>query len=206
MKIINLTEPGGSIYTCNVYMVLGDWNALEDTNSLVDVGRDPAIIQRLKDINTGVGKRQVEQVILTHSHFDHVGLLSEIRKTFSPTVYAFSRFEGVDLLLKDGDIVRLGDVNFEVIHTPGHSHDSICLCSEQGGILFSGDSPVNISAQDTYGEDFVNALRRISRKNITAIYPGHDEPITDRAGEILRASIKNVIEGKAKGGKKGAGY
>ena len=48
MKIINLTE-GSSIYTPNVYLVTGTWNALDDVNTLVDVGMDQAIVKRINE-------------------------------------------------------------------------------------------------------------------------------------------------------------
>ena len=55
MKILNLTEKS-NVYTSNVYFVLGTWNALPDVNTLVDVGRDPAVIEAIKNASTGVGK------------------------------------------------------------------------------------------------------------------------------------------------------
>ncbi|MCD6455862.1 MAG: hypothetical protein J7K81_03615 [Methanophagales archaeon] len=64
MKIINLTAHS-RIYTCNVYLVLGDHNALADVNTLIDAGRDPEAISNLKEASTGVGKKRVEQVIIS---------------------------------------------------------------------------------------------------------------------------------------------
>ena len=72
MKIINLTE-NSTVYTSNVYLVLGSWNSLSDVNTLFDVGRDPNILEILNNTSTGFGKKRVEQVVLTHSHYDHTG-------------------------------------------------------------------------------------------------------------------------------------
>ena len=108
MKIINLTEKG-TIYTSNVYLVRGTWNTMEDVNTLVDVGMDQAIVKRINESSTGVGKQRVAQVVLTHSHSDHTGILPLIREIFHPRVYAFSPYiGGVDHLLRDGDMVRMG--------------------------------------------------------------------------------------------------
>ena len=74
MKILNLAAKNG-VYSCNVYLVLGSWNTLRDVNTLVDVGRDPSFFERLDQASTGVGKKRVEQVILTHSHYDHAANL-----------------------------------------------------------------------------------------------------------------------------------
>lgn len=58
-------------YSCKAYLILGDWNSLNDVNTLVDVGVDDWIVHEIEGVSTGVGKRPVEQIILTHSHYDH---------------------------------------------------------------------------------------------------------------------------------------
>ena len=91
MKILNLTTDS-KIYTSNVYLITGTWNAIDDVNTLIDVGRDPSVIDKINSASTGVGKRRVEQVVLTHGHYDHASLLPRIREVFNPVVYAFSYF------------------------------------------------------------------------------------------------------------------
>ena len=193
MKILNLTE-GSQVYTSNVFLVLGTWNALPDVNTLVDVGRDPAIIDKIKQASTGLGKKRVEQVILTHSHYDHAGLLPMIRATFKPRIYAFSQYmEGVDLVVKDEDMLQLGDRMFNVIHTPGHSTDSICLYCEEDKVLFAGDTPLIIRRPgDTYQHEFLIALEKLSRRDIETIYFGHGQPMTVNCNSLIRNSLENV--------------
>lgn len=195
MKIINLTKDS-KMYTSNVYLILGTWNAIGDVNTLVDVGRDLRVIEKVKDTPTGVGKRRVDQVVLTHNHYDHVGLLPFIRKAFNPTVCAFSRsLEGVDRVLKDDDTLRLGDRMFRVIHTPGHSSDSICLYCGEDGILFSGDTSVAIrSSGGVYEGRFLRALENIARKDIKTIYSGHGGPILSGCNGLIGISLQNVKE------------
>jgi len=192
MKIINLTEKS-EVYTCNVFFVGGTWNTLPDVNTLVDVGRDPTIMQTINTLSAGLGKKRVEQVVLTHSHYDHAGLLPQIRMVFKPAVYAFSPYlPGIDHLLKDGDTLKLGDQMFEVIHTPGHSSDSICLYCEAEGVLFAGDTPLIIRrAGDTYEESFIQALEKISRKDIRAIYFGHGAPLLENCTARIRDSLES---------------
>ena len=80
---------------------------MEDVNTLVDVDRDPMIVEKIQKAPVGVGKRKVEQVALTHSHYGHAGLLPQIRKAFNKSVYAFSTsLKGVNHLLKDGDTLN----------------------------------------------------------------------------------------------------
>lgn len=195
MKIINLTENNG-VYTCNVYLVLGTWNGMQDVNTLVDVGRDPHVIERIESAATGVGKKRVEQVVLTHSHYDHAANLPLIRKAFHPIVCAFSSsLEGVDIILNGGESLQLGDRTFEVIHSPGHSHDSICLYCEQDRTLFAGDTTLIVqSVGGTYEEGYIYALEMLRRRNIQAIYFGHGQPLLENCNSILRNTLKNVKE------------
>ena len=173
MRILNLTEVS-EIYTSNVFLVRGSFNAINDVNTLVDVGRDERIIKKIENINTGLGKKKIDQVILTHSHSDHMGLLPLIRKTFNPKVYAFnSQLKGVDYGLRDGDNVKLGDMNFEVFHITVHSNDSICLFCEQTGELFAGDTVFPVSASNLMGDENNKAILRLNTKNITKVYYGH---------------------------------
>lgn len=193
MKILNLFSKGTQ-YTSNVYLVTGTWNALTDVNTLIDTGRDPSIIPRLMAASTGVGKKRVEQVILTHSHYDHVTLLPLICDLFNPVVCAASSFfEGVDVILKGGENVKLGDRDFEIIYTPGHSNDSICLYCRQDGVLFSGDTPLVIRSTDgTYEPEFITALGNLCSRDIRSVYFGHGPPLFDRCNEILKESFENV--------------
>ncbi len=196
MKIINLTRDS-NMYTSNAYLLLGEWKAIDDVNALIDVGRDPSIIEKIKGLDTGVGKQKVEKVVLTHGHYDHISLLPAIKDEFDPEVYAFHSFDGVSHVLRDGQTLKLADSLFEVIHTPGHTSDSICLYCEQEAALFSGDASLIITTTDvSYQDGFISALERIARKNITAIYPGHGEPITNRVKKSIYGSLDNVRKGK----------
>ncbi|MBW1678456.1 MAG: MBL fold metallo-hydrolase [Deltaproteobacteria bacterium] len=196
MKVINLTRDS-KIYTSNVYFLLGDRKGIDDVNALIDVGRDPSIIEKIQKLDTGVGKKRVEKVVLTHGHFDHVDLLPDIKDEFDPDVYAFHSFDGVSHTLNDGQTLKLADRLFEAIHTPGHTGDSICLYCEQEAVLFSGDTSLIITTTDgSYQEDFISALERIARRNITAIYPGHGEPITHGLKHLIYKSLDNVRNGK----------
>ena len=189
MRIVTL-ENSGEVYTSQVYLVLGDSSRLEDVNTLVDVGQDPAILASIAQAPTGVGKWPVEQVVLTHNHYDHTAMLPRVRAEFHPKVFAFSpNTEGVDCLVRDGDTVKMGDAYFEVIHTPGHSSDSICLFNQAEGVLFAGDTPVLItSPTGTYEAGFVAALEKLCARDVRRIYFGHGAPLTEQCNQRLRES------------------
>ena len=147
MRVVTL-ENSGRMYTSQVYLVLGDANRLEDVNTLVDVGQDPAILASIERAPTGVGKWPVEQVVLTHSHSDHCALLPQVRAVFRPRVLAFSpNIDGVDGLLQRRRHHPYGRRGVRGDPRSGHSSDSICLYNEPEGVLFAGDSPLLITSQ-----------------------------------------------------------
>lgn len=191
------------VYTSNVYLVLGTWSRPEDVNTLVDVGQDPAILASIGQAPTGVGKWPVEQVVLTHGHSDHCALLGRVRAAFHPRVFGFSpNIDGLDGLLSDGDEIKMGDAIFEVIHTPGHSSDSICLYNQTEGVLFAGDSPLVIaSPTGTYEAGFVAALEKLCARDIRRIYFGHGAPLMERCNERLRESRRMASGGLTASGR-----
>ena len=194
---ITVLQSGGSIYTSNAYFITGTWNRIEDVNTLVDAGKDPLLLRSLDQARNGVGKRRLEQVVLTHSHYDHTELLGEIITLFQPAVYAFSdSLPGVTHLLQHGQQLRFGDREFEVLHTPGHSSDSACFYCPQEKILFSGDTPLVInSPEGSYEEAFLSALEYLCRLDIQAVYFGHGAPLQQGCNERLKLSLKNAVEG-----------
>jgi glyoxylase-like metal-dependent hydrolase (beta-lactamase superfamily II) len=76
-----------------------------------------------------------------------------------------------------------------VIHTPGHSSDSICLYNETEGVLFAGDTPLLItSPAGSYEARFQVALDKLCARDVRRIYFGHGPPLTERCNERLRES------------------
>jgi len=187
MRVVTL-QNSGEVYTSQVYLVLGDASRIEDVNTLVDVGQDPAILASIERAPTGIGKWPVEQVVLTHCHSDHCGLLPRVCEAFHPRVHAFSpNIDGVNCLLRDGDTIKMGDGYFEVIHIPGHSSDSICLYSQAAGVLFAGDSPLLItSPTGTYEAGFLAALEKLCARDVRQIYFGHGDPLMEHCNQKLR--------------------
>lgn len=100
-------------------------------------------------------------LVATHGHWDHIGALGEMADKTGAPVMAFAgtpdllhdrRLNGmaanwpdaeippVARGLRDGDAVELAGMRLEVIHTPGHTCDSICLYERGEGLLFAGDT------------------------------------------------------------------
>jgi len=196
MKIIPLKH-NDITYSCNSYLILGDWNRIDDVNTLIDPGTDEFIIDEIERLSTGFGKIPVAQVILTHNHFDHSGAVTAIKERYNARVMAFCEGSGVDGLLCDGEFIKAGDDILEVLHTPGHSSDSICLYAPSEKALFSGDTQVRMRwPGEVYSPDYVEALMKIACRDIQRIYSGHDEPITSGCQEMILNTLNGAHNSK----------
>ncbi len=192
MRIIPLAK-NSRIYSCNSYLILGDWNRVEDVNTLIDPGTDGFVLEEIERLSTGFGKVAVEQIILTHNHFDHAAGVLAIKERYNAKVLAFIDGPGVDELLPDGRFVKAGNDFLEVIHTPGHSSDSICLYSPAAKALFSGDTQIKANEPcDTYTSEYVAGLMKLAGRTIEHIYSGHDAPLTRGCREIILNTLNNI--------------
>ena len=86
--------------------------------------------------------------------------------------------------VEDGDVIDLGDRQFEILHLPGHSPGSIGLWEAKSGILFSGDAIYDGPLLDELpGSDipiYVATMKRLRQLPVTVVHAGHD-PSFDRA-------------------------
>jgi glyoxylase-like metal-dependent hydrolase (beta-lactamase superfamily II) len=102
---------------------------------VVDVGFRPSLV--LDRVMT-LGAR-VKYILATHSHRDHIGAAGALRGATGALLAAYKTVPGVDVMLEDGDELRVGTVPIGVLHTPGHSPDSVCFLVD-GTKLITGDT------------------------------------------------------------------
>jgi glyoxylase-like metal-dependent hydrolase (beta-lactamase superfamily II) len=204
VRIIPLKK-NDRLYSCNSYLILGDWNRVEDINTLIDPGIDGFILQEIGGLSTGFGKVAIEQIILTHNHFDHAAGVMAVKERYKARVLAAIDGPGVDELLPDGRFVKAGDDFLEVIHTPGHSSDSICLYAPAIKALFSGDTQLQAHRTcDEYTRESWAGLMKLAGRPIKNIYSGHDAPLTTGCEKIIRQTLdklRECIDGTERGEK-----
>ena len=196
MRVFRLNKSPNE-YSCNVYYVLGDWNTIPDKNTLIDVGPSDFIISELESFNSGVGKRKVDQVIITHDHFDHSSALKYIIPLYNPKIFAHPSNSLRTEPFEDGMEVLIGDSWGQLLYTPGHSHDSISVYVPSCGVLFSGDTMLAIYSEGgTYTSDFLNTIEKLCQLDLKIIYPGHGEPITENINAMLKNTLRIVRNSK----------
>ncbi len=82
---------------------------------------------------------KIKYIVNTHHHFDHtLGNESMVESTKAPVIQHENSELKHDITVKDGDLIEFGNSKLKVLHTPGHSQDSICLVGD--GKIFSGDT------------------------------------------------------------------
>jgi len=164
---------------------------------IIDPGADP---EKIMDAVNRLGV-EVRQIVLTHSHFDHVLAVEPVRSmtgavvaihereaehlTHPPTLFRFfdpdiSRGLAADQFLHDQDVLSVGDLKARVIHTPGHSPGGVSLYMASEGVVFCGDSLFRDGMGRT---DFPGSSRHLLVRSIrmrlfalpdeTIVYPGH---------------------------------
>jgi glyoxylase-like metal-dependent hydrolase (beta-lactamase superfamily II) len=161
-------------------------------------------------------------ILLTHAHLDHVAAVTELREATGAAVYlhpeddallaqaqAQWRMFGREIepiapaehALHDGDHLRFGGCDFEVIHTPGHTRGSVCFYAAADDLLFAGDTLFNrsVGRTDLPGGDTATLLNAIRSRlwplpDATGVYPGHGQATT-----IGDERIHNPFAGKAAG-------
>lgn len=106
--------------------------------------------------------------------------------------------------LADGERIGLGGRDLTVLHTPGHSPDSICLLDERAGLLFAGDTLITgdfwAHTPDTEIEVFAATLRKLADElagQLSAIYPAHT--LRYRARPAFLAAAADAFEAIAAG-------
>ena len=171
-------------------------NCLAQASYYIESDGEVAIIDPIRDISDYVnliGSKKLKYILETHFHADFVSGHLELAKKYSaPIIFGPNASPNYNFLSKkDGEIIEVGKVKFKIIHTPGHTLESISylLLDEKGmehavftgDTLFIGDVGIPDVAQRYEGttkEELASILyeslqKLITLKNDVIVYPGH---------------------------------
>jgi hydroxyacylglutathione hydrolase len=186
---------------------------------LVDPGAEPErLIAMVKE-----SKAVLEAIWLTHGHLDHIGGIVGVRKKWNVPVYLhaadlplyvrahaqaelydvpFEQPEEPDYYVADGDTLRVGSIDFSVLHTPGHSPGHVLFTHDHtilgGDLLFAG----SIGRTDLQLSDparMEESLARISEfDDQVQLFPGHGPSTTigrERATNPFLTGVARIVRG-----------
>ncbi len=189
IKIVNGRLSG------NAYIIY-DENKI---GAIIDPGEQPGkIISKVNE--HGV---TITHILITHGHFDHIECTDTLKKEFNATVCIHEddaiclsdpelnlssrfidelRLSPADVLLHDGDELKIGSMDIKVLHTPGHSGGSCSFVVENK--VFSGDTLfyLSIGRVDLLGGSemsIIESLNKLAKlPDDYIVYPGHGETTT----------------------------
>lgn len=188
MEITNLAKDTEE-FTGNVWKVENNGETL-----LIDVGKGEEVMEKIRDIDN------LDYVILTHTHYDHVENLPKVLDQFSPEVYAFEP-SNLDLKVNkvdEGQSLDILNNNVNFYHTPGHKDDSICIYFRKKGFLFTGDL---IFPEGGFGrtdleegdrDTLISSIEKIKDLEVSSFYPGHDESVLEDANSWINRSLESA--------------
>lgn len=160
----------------------------------------------------------VKYILLTHCHGDHMAGVRILKEKYGGKILVHIEDEPglrdpmvnladyvglgpviieADSRLNDNDLIHIGDIEFKVLHTPGHTKGGICLYQEDEKILFSGDTIF----RGTWGRtdlptgSFETVIKSITEKIMTLpedtiIYPGHGKSTMVKEEEPIYLELR----------------
>lgn len=134
----------------------------------------------------------VEGILLTHGHFDHIGAVKSLKKETGAKIFLHEQDQylvneaptqaaifgldvpsgfNADQYIKDGDLIKIDNLEFGVLHTPGHTPGSVCYSINSA--LFVGDTLFynGIGRTDLSGGSYEDIMMSVNK--ILNTYPGH---------------------------------
>jgi hydroxyacylglutathione hydrolase len=150
--------------------------------AVVDVPEAAPILNVLKDMGW-----QLDQILITHHHFDHIDGLEEVRKATGAKVYGAKadshRLPNLDHALSEGDTFKLGDETCEVLDVSGHTIGHIAFLFKGADAVFSADSLMALGCGRVFEGDFPmmwgTMLKFKALPDEVLVYSGHEYTISN---------------------------
>lgn len=200
--------PEKGMMDCNTYVIK------DDLSIIIDPGLTQFLPELLQDLHRdGIDPKDIDIITNTHLHGDHCWaneafkkvsgakiLLHPVQKKFwDKTVTQTSRFFGLPAVeftedrLLDNDKLNAGEMEFELIPSPGHSPDSICFYCQSERVLICGDVIFNqntgrVDLPGGNAEELKQSIEKLSQLEIEYLLPGHMDIV------IGREKVKNNFE------------
>jgi glyoxylase-like metal-dependent hydrolase (beta-lactamase superfamily II) len=211
---VDVTTIVDRTFGVNMFLVQAGGTALVDTGTGRDVAETLQILDRL------LGSRDLDHILLTHRHVDHVGGAGAIAHAMNAPILASAddgpaimeadpvttgaRLFRIDLrpvelhLLSHRSVIDLGDSSLEVLHTPGHTLGSVSCYHRESRSLFSGDTVFPFGGVGRWDlptggyHELVKSLRYLSTLKVETLYPGHGPVVAEGAANDILLGLRQL--------------
>ena len=184
----------GTGYDSNVYLITGN------RPMLVDAGTGDHLRHLVRDLSDFIDVREVDTIVLTHRHYDHVGGAAQLQKACDAKVL-MHQFDAAPVIegsssgtearmfrrnmdpvtvstLEGGEVLDTGEHKLQIIHCPGHTIGGISLFDTEGRNLISGDTVFagGVGRWDLPTGDrtaLVESVKRLAALRPVNLFPGH---------------------------------
>lgn len=193
----------------NIFVVVGDYL------SVIDPGNDYTAFMQLF-AHPEYAPEDIRKIVLTHGHPDHaMGAMELFRYPAiknNPQLELIIHSDGPSELkriiqqfrirlteVKGGETLDLGGFGWNVIHTPGHTLDGICLHHAPSRTIVSGDMalPYGMAAPDKHAggrmDHYLLSLRTLLGYEIENVLPGHGQPVPSQGKQVVEGSYLAVL-------------
>ena len=200
-----------------------NWYIVEDEQTkeamVIDPGGEPEKIIEMLDT---LGIDNLKYIYLTHCHGDHFGGILRLKEQKGGKVLihrydseglynigiSLTYYIGMeditleaDSRVDEGDLIHVGNIEFKVIHTPGHTKGGTCLYCEKEKLLFSGDTLFRGTwgRTDLPTSNFADIINSITNKlailpDDTIVYPGHGRTTRIKEEEPIYLSLRPRLD------------
>lgn len=188
---------------------------------LIDAGNMFGLVDHIEEM---APLKTLEHILLTHTHFDHVGGMAEIYQRTAPNVFVhtvareyarllrspfpefFQALEDAGKIHKVQDGQQIDGTGLRALHVPGHTAGDLCFYHEASQALFSGDavlpfrlrfSAVLSKPDDLCGgriQDKVHSLRRLLGLPVKHLFPGHGEPVLHKGAHQIKIALVTLYQ------------
>lgn len=193
----------------NIYLIIGDYL------TIVDPGNDYTALTDLFKLQ--FKPADIKKIVLTHTHQDHAMGAFELLRAYPSVIHS----GGFELILHEaapselkegvrqfgcrvtevrgGETLELSGVEWELIHTPGHTIDGICLYHAPTKTAFTGDTvlPDAMAAPDPYWggrmDHYLFGVKALLRRDIANVLPGHGLPVAEHGRRVIEDTYEGLL-------------
>lgn len=199
----------GFEFSSNIYAITGT------ELSIIDTGNDYTAFLDL--FRLGHKPADIGTVILTHGHRDHAMGVFELLRSYPTSrenggvelilhesapaeLKEFAKHAGARVTeLRGGEILTINDQNWEVLYTPGHTVDGVCLYHPPSRTVFTGDMvlPHAMAEPDEHAggrlDHYLVGIKALLKKELDHVLPGHGLPVASSGRKVVEETYEGLM-------------